>query len=70
MYLRFPQSVEIDEIDEALAKLGYTPDRRPVAVKFPDGSYRVIGAVVKDPDCPQEDFDFAIQQLSQIYEKP
>lgn len=40
MYLTFPQSAEIDDIDEALAKLGHTPDRRPVTAA-------ILGKIVR-----------------------
>lgn len=69
MKLKFPPTAELEEVRAELAKLQGTPERRVLAAQFPDGSYRVIGDVVKDPDCPQEDFDFAMDQLAKIYDR-
>lgn len=64
MYIEFPPTAEPQEISSALDKLGYTPERRVIACRYPDGSYRVIGEIIKDADCPQEYFDFALKQLA------
>lgn len=69
MKLTFPPTAELEEVRAELAKLQGTPERRVLAAQFPDGSYRVIGDVVKDPDCPQEYFDFAMDQLAKIYDR-
>ena len=69
MKMIFPPTADLEEIRAELNKLQDTPERRVLAAQFPDGSYRVIGNVVKDPDCPQEDFDFAMDQLSKIYDR-
>ena len=69
MRLTFPPTAELEDICAELAKLGDTPERRVLAAQLPDGSYLVIGDVVKDPDCPQEDFDFAMNQLAKIYDR-
>lgn len=67
MKLTFPPTAELEEVCAELAKLENSPERRVLAARFNDGSYRVIGNVVKDPDCPQEDFDFFMKQLANIY---
>lgn len=68
MKLTFPRSAELKEISAAIDKLG-TPDRRAMVSMMPDGSYRLVGSIVKDPDCPQKDFDWAMEQLAE-HNKP
>ena len=69
MTLTFPPTTELHDISAELAKLDENPESRVLAVQFPDGSYRVIGRIVKDPDCQQEDFDFALKQLARTYDR-
>lgn len=68
MKLTFPVTAEPEEIAAELAKLDSDPACRVLAARFPDGTYRVIGRVVKDPDCNQEDFDAIMYQLANTYD--
>lgn len=69
MTLTFSPTTELDDISAELAKLDGGPESRVLAVKFPDGSYRVVGRITKDPDCTQEDFDFFLEQLARTYDR-
>lgn len=69
MRLTFPRTAELEEVVAELEKLDGGPGDKVLAAKYLDGSYRVIGRVVKDPDCPQEDFDAFLDQLAKIYDR-
>lgn len=62
MKLRFETDEALGKAIEQIAAMA-TPDERVLIGRLRDGAYAVIGRVVKDPDCPQEDFDFAVEQL-------
>ena len=67
MYLNFPSTAEPEEIQAQLDRLPASTDNRILAARFEDGSYRVVGRIVKEPDCPQEDFDHVIEWLAKTY---
>ena len=61
IYATFPIDYDYEELDKALASLPSTPEKRALGVRLKDGSYHVIGYIVKDDDCPQEIFDEALE---------
>jgi len=66
IYATFPAQVPPEELDKALESLPYTPDKRPLGVRMEDGSYCIIGQIVKDEDCPQEVFDAALDMMTKL----
>lgn len=67
IYAIFPAQVPLDELDKALEFLPYTPDKRPLGVRMDDGSYCIIGCIVKDEECPQEVFDAALDTMVKVF---
>lgn len=67
IYATFPAQVPLEELDKALESLPYTPEKRPLGVRMEDGSYCIIGQIVKDEDCPQEVFDAALDTMIKCF---
>ena len=63
IYQQLPIDCDYEELDKALASLPTTPEKRAVGVRLKDGSYHVIGYIVKDEECPQEIFDEALEMI-------
>lgn len=64
MNIYLTSTASIEEVDAAIAQIPVVEGERAIGVRFPDGSYRVIGRIVRDYDCPPEDFDTAMELLA------
>lgn len=68
-YMHFPATAAPEEIDEALNAIPEVDGEKPLAVFFPDGSYHLIGTIVRAIDCPPEIFNKAIKLIeNRVYE--
>lgn len=64
-YMHFPATATPEEIDEALNAIPEVDGERALAVRFPDGSYDLIGTIVRAIDCPPEVFNQAMKILEE-----
>ena len=67
-YRKFEPGTPLEVIDEELKKLPVDKTDCPLAARLKDGSYQIVGHLVKYEDCPQEVFDEVIIGLSQVYD--
>ena len=68
----FKMRLSSEQIEQLLELTKQDPTRRSIIARMNDGSYRVLGEIVKLPDCPQDEFDKALERLSELangYEK-
>lgn len=69
MYINLPATATLEEIDAAIQALPEIEDTRALGVRFPDGSYRVVGEIVRYDECPREDFEQAMDILAHFYDR-
>ena len=68
-YMKFSADLPPESINEILALLDEDKTRRSLGVMLKDGTYHVIGEIVKFDGCPQDVFDEAMELMAGIYEK-
>ena len=62
----FEMRLSSEQIEQLWELTKEDPTRRSIIARMDDGSYRVLGEVVKLPDCPQEEFDKALERLTEL----
>lgn len=62
----FKTRLSSEQLEQLWELTKQDPTRRSIIARFNDGSYRVLGEVVKLPDCPQEEFDKSLEMLSEL----
>ena len=65
-YMHFPATAAPEEIDEAFSTIPEVEGERPLAVRLTDGSYALIGTIVRAIDCPPEIFNQAMKILEGV----
>ena len=62
----FKMRLSSEQIEQLWELTKEDPTRRSIIARMDDGSYRVLGEIVKLPDCPQEEFDKALERLNEL----
>ena len=62
----FEMRLSSEQIEQLWELTKQDPTRRSIIARMDDGSYRILGEVVKLPDCPQEEFDKSLEMLSEL----
>ena len=67
-YIKFEADFPLESINEVLDLFDSDPTRRAIGIMMKDGTYQVIGEIVKFEGCPQDVFDEAMEIMAGIYE--